>query len=108
MSRSNWSNTSPSSRGYGYAWTLTRKRILERDNGICQQCLKTGQVHAGNEVDHIVSKAEGKRLRMPSSQIESDGNLQTICKDAHKVKTLAEQGKTWKPKATIGIDGWPE
>lgn len=76
-------------RGYGTEWDKTRRRILERDAGICQQCLRDhGLVHAGSEVDHIVPKAEGGT--------DDDDNLQTICRDAHRMKTQAEarRGKT--------------
>jgi 5-methylcytosine-specific restriction endonuclease McrA len=64
-------------------------------------------MHRGNEVDHIISRAEGKRRGLPDSVIESDDNLQTICTEAHQIKTAAEQGRTLKQKVTIGIDGWP-
>lgn len=107
MKRSGWPTTSRHKRGYGSEWIKTRERILKRDFGICQPCLKKGAMHAGNEVDHIVSKAEGKRLRWPKSRIECDDNLQTICREAHKEKTAQEQGRTLKPKQTIGIDGFP-
>lgn len=102
-----WSNVSRHERGYGSDWDKQRKRILKRDFGICQPCAKIGKIHAGREVDHIVSRAEGKRLRWSHACIESDDNLQTICSEAHKVKTAAEQGRTLKPKQMIGIDGFP-
>jgi 5-methylcytosine-specific restriction protein A len=69
-------------RGYGALWDKTRARILRRDAGICQPCLADGHVHQGNEVDHIVPKAQGGT--------EDDGNLQTICKSRHAAKTAAE------------------
>ncbi len=107
MKRSGWPTTSPQSRGYGHEWTKTRERILKRDHGICQPCQKQGNMHTGNEVDHIVSKAEGQRLGWAQDRIESDANLQTICHEAHKAKTAQEQGRTLQPKQTIGIDGFP-
>ena len=64
-------------------------------------------MHLGNEVDHIISRAEGKRRGLPDSVIESDDNLQTICHDVHVAKTLAESGKTFKPKIEINVDGFP-
>lgn len=103
----NWPTTSRHERGYGHEWTKQRKRILKRDCGICQPCFKQGHTHIGNEVDHIISKAEGKRLGWSHARIESDDNLQTICKDAHKEKTMQEQGKTLKVKQMIGVDGFP-
>lgn len=107
MKRSGWPTTSRHERGYGTEWTRTRERILKRDMGICQPCLKQGHIHTGNEVDHIVSKAEGRRLGLAQSRIECDANLQAINTECHKVKTALEQGRTLKPKQTIGIDGFP-
>lgn len=107
MKRSGWPTTSRHERGYDSKWVKTRERILRRDFGICQPCLKQGHMHTGNEVDHIVSKAEGQRLGWAQSRIECDANLQTICKTAHAEKTAKEQGRTLKPKQTIGLDGFP-
>lgn len=104
---SGWSTVSRHLRGYGSEWQKTRKRILQRDCGICQPCKRIGYIHQGNEVDHIVSKAEGKRLGWAQSRIECDDNLQTINADCHKLKTAKEQGRSLKPKQTIGIDGFP-
>lgn len=105
--KSGWSSESRHKRGYGTEWTKARKRILRRDCGICQPCKNKGHVHPGNEVDHIISKAEGKRLGWAQSRIECDANLQTICTEAHKIKTAAEQGRTLKPKQIISESGWP-
>jgi len=107
VKRSGWSDVSRHLRGYGTEWTKTRERVMLRDYGICQPCMRQGHIHVGTEVDHIVSKAEGKRLGWAQSRIECDANLQTICHDAHKAKTAQEQGRTLKPKQTIGIDGFP-
>jgi 5-methylcytosine-specific restriction endonuclease McrA len=65
-------------------------------------------MHRGNEVDHIISRAEGKRRGLPDSVIESDDNLQTICTESHKIKTAVEQGKTLKRKIEINDDGFPK
>jgi 5-methylcytosine-specific restriction protein A len=107
MNKTGWSRVSRHLRGYGTEWNKTRLRILKRDNGICQPCFKQGNLHTGNEVDHIVSRAEGKRLGWAQSRIECDANLQTICHEAHLTKTASEQGRVLKPKQTIGIDGYP-
>jgi 5-methylcytosine-specific restriction protein A len=77
-------------RGYGTEWEHTRKRILERDTGLCQPGLKRGDVHAGNQVDHITSKAEARALGWPTAKIEADDNLQTICDACHRLKTSSE------------------
>jgi len=53
-----------------------RKRILLRDNYICQEC---GRVVSGKEahVDHI----DGNEINM------NDDNLQTLCSECHGRKT---------------------
>ena len=69
-------------RGYGAEWEVTRKRILRRDKGLCQVCLKVGKFRPARQVDHRVPKFEGGT--------EDDDNLQSICLDCHKAKTAAE------------------
>lgn len=102
MKKSNWSTESRHKRGYGSAWTKIRKRILKRDNGLCQcnDC-QGGRVRItpANEVHHIISKAKGGT--------DDDSNLQAINNECHKRETAADQGKQLKPKAAIGLDGWP-
>lgn len=107
MKKNGWSAVSRHLRGYGSEWTKTRKRILQRDFGICQPCKRLGYIHAGNEVDHIVSMAGGKRLGWAQERIESDDNLQTICHAAHVKKTATENGRVLIPRQAIGIDGFP-
>lgn len=77
-------------RGYGAEWERTRLRILERDHGICQPCLKEGKVHEGLEVDHKVSKAEARSLGWTNVEIEDDSNLQAINRECHRLKTSSE------------------
>ena len=69
-------------RGYGSQWDKERKRILDRDAGLCQPCLKAGQVRIAGQVDHIVPKSEGGS--------DEDDNLQSICKACHQAKTATE------------------
>lgn len=69
-------------RGYGAEWERTRKRILNRDKGLCQPCLKVGRFRPAKQVDHIVPKFE--------DGTDDDGNLQSICKDCHDAKTAEE------------------
>lgn len=69
-------------RGYGTEWERTRERILERDGGLCQPCVRAERVTPAVAVDHITPKAEGGT--------DDDDNLQSICKCCHDVKTAAE------------------
>lgn len=93
-----WPTTSRHERGYGNAWDKTRLRILERDNYICQPCLRDkGIIHPANQVDHRIPKAKGGT--------DDDENLQSINDQCHKIKTAIENGAKVRP--TIGEDGWP-
>ena len=69
-------------RGYGARWDKARIRIMVRDKGLCQPCLKAGQVTPARQVDHIVAKSAGGT--------EDDNNLQAICIACHKTKTATE------------------
>jgi len=59
-----------------------RKRILERDNYLCQVCLALGIVTPATQVDHIVNKAAGGT--------DAESNLQGICDHCHDTKTRSE------------------
>lgn len=75
-------------RGYGSAWQRLRKRIMERDNYLCQVCLQTGRISSADAVDHIVAKAFGGD--------DNPENLQAICNSCHKTKTAQEGRGTQK------------
>ncbi|HAN3784238.1 TPA: baseplate J/gp47 family protein [Escherichia coli] len=51
-------------RGYGSKWDVIRVRVLKRDKGLCQLCLRAGVVREAKTVDHIIPKAHGV-LRVP-------------------------------------------
>lgn len=69
-------------RGYGAAWERARKRVLERDNGLCVPCRKAGRISTGTAVDHVTPKAEGGN--------DDEANLQTICDPCHDAKRARE------------------
>lgn len=77
-------------RGYGAAWDKQRKLILIRDSGLCQPCLHQGRITAANQVDHIINKAEWRRLHRSLHGVDDDTNLQSICDACHKDKTGRE------------------
>ncbi len=94
-----WAKTSRHARGYGTAWTHIREQIMRRDCGLCQPCRQQGRVTLAVAVDHIKDKASGGT--------DDQDNLQAICESCHTAKTMAAQGKTIRPRVTIGADGWP-
>lgn len=72
-------------RGYGAAWRKLRIVVMNRDAGLCQPCKAGGRLTTGNIVDHIKPKTEGGTDDM--------GNLQTICKRCHDLKTAGESAR---------------
>lgn len=79
-------NKTTSERGYGWNWQkYIRPRIIARDNGLCQQCLRNGVVKSFYAVDHIKPKAKGGK--------DEDSNLECICKQCHATKTAREDSK---------------
>lgn len=102
-----WSKESRQSRGYGAEWTKVRAEVIERDLGMCQECKRQGRVAAGRDVDHKVSKAKAAHMGWREDQIESTANLEYLCKTCHDEKTARENGRTYRPKVQIGLDGWP-
>lgn len=66
-------------------WQSLRKQVLERDHYLCQYCLANGMVTEGRTVDHIIA------IEISPSVKADLGNLVTICRDCHRVKTMLEQ-----------------
>jgi len=70
-------------RGYGTKWDKLRKKILRRDNYLCQPCYKENKLTSASSVDHITPKAHGGT--------DDRSNLQSICTHCHKLKTAKER-----------------
>ena len=100
MTRRAWDHGGKSrhERGYGHQWERIRKLVLQRDNRLCQPCLRKSRVTPAAAVDHILAKAKGG-----TDELE---NLEAICRPCHLDKTMREQGR--RRKRRIGVDGWPE
>lgn len=63
-------------------WKRVRKAVLDRDNWICQPCLREGRVHEANLVDHIV---ELRSKNGWSKRLDMD-NLEAINRSCHNKK----------------------
>lgn len=67
---------------------------MQRDGGLCQECLKDGVITPCNQVHHIVSP-----FQVGISQADFDyyawdmANLEAICQDCH-AKIHAHEGQT--------------
>lgn len=81
-----WAAATPG-RPTGWAWTNTRRRILQRDGGICHVCQQPG----ADEVDHLVNLADGGT--------NDDDNLGAIHRDpCHRAKTQREAQRRRTPQ----------
>jgi 5-methylcytosine-specific restriction protein A len=69
-------------RKRGYAGVLDRRRIRERDCGLCQECKRHGRTTAGYPVDHIIALADGGT--------DDDDNKETLCQSCHDAKSARE------------------
>ncbi|MCS3605313.1 HNH endonuclease [Erwinia rhapontici] len=72
-------------RGYGTDWEALRVVVLQRDNHLCQECLKEGLARQAKTVDHIIPKARGGG--------DDPRNLQSLCWPHHHAKTAKERCK---------------
>ena len=86
-------------RGYGRQHRKLRAELLEREP-LCRHCRAKGRVAVATVADHILSIAKG-------GAIHDINNLQPLCDECHRIKSLTEQGKTPKRRIVIGLDGWP-
>ena len=102
-----WSKESRQARGYDKKWDRIRQQVIKRDYGQCQECKRQGRVTVGREVDHIVSKAKSKVLGWTRSMVDALSNLELLCKRCHDEKTARDEGRIYRPKMEIGLDGWP-
>ena len=66
-------------------WQKLRKQVLNRDNWLCRECARNGRISAASQVDHIIPLAKGGD--------NSLGNLQSLCKKCHALKTAREDSK---------------
>lgn len=106
-----WSKESRHARGYGSQWDKLRAVILRRDGYLCQcpEC-KGGELRLrpATEVDHIVQRADAKRMNWTEQQIDDPLNLRAVHPECHERITLAAQGKSRRPTPRApGADGWP-
>ena len=71
-------------RGYGARWERLRAAVMRRDDYLCQSCYRQGNLTPAKDVDHIRPKSKGGA--------DSLENLQALCRDCHKAKTIKERG----------------
>lgn len=67
-------------------YKIWRKLVYERDNYTCQSCKQRG---GKLEADHITP------YMIDNSRLLDVSNGQTLCKQCHKLKTIAEMKQNW-------------
>lgn len=97
---SGWGNKTAAQRDYGKGWKKTRRRVIQRDRGWCQHCLKAGRYTKGNQCDHIKPRAEGGGDEM--------SNLQLLCIPCHNIKSLRDRGYLVKGTDATGLPTQPD
>ena len=71
---------------------MFRRAVLERDGWRCKRCRRAGRL----EVDHIVPVWKRPDLELTFA------NVQTLCRDCHRAKTILERGTPPTPER----DAW--
>lgn len=72
-------------------WEGTRDTIRKRDRYLCQDCLKKGMITPGEEVHHIIPLTPDNINDM--SITINPKNLVLLCKECHKARHKALEGK---------------
>lgn len=65
-------------------WSRIRTYVLERENHLCQECLKKQRIARATHVDHIIPISKRWDLRFDPN------NLQSLCPSCHSRKTNQE------------------
>jgi 5-methylcytosine-specific restriction protein A len=81
-------NPAPTERKRGSAGVADRLRIRERDQGLCQECVRVGCPGPGWLVDHITPLWQGGS--------DADDNKQLLCNVHHDAKSAAEAAERAK------------
>lgn len=78
------------------AWRRLRLLALQRDNFLCQDCLKKGIIRTAREVHHIIPLEERPDLGLVLK------NLRSLCHDCHEA-TKTRQPKSSRPHPRVRI-----
>ena len=67
-------------------WSDIRRKVLRRDNWLCQRCLRNGTTTSATEVHHIKEIQDG-------GDEFAEGNCESLCRQCHKVLTAENRVK---------------
>lgn len=65
---------------------------------LCVMCMDQQRVTIAQELDHIIPLHKGGT--------DTEDNRQSLCQEHHLEKSKRERGHAYKPRQTIGIDGY--
>lgn len=71
--------------------TLARIKLIDERGKRCEKCKLSHKNYSFFEVDHIIRVADSKDKRRPIFYTDK-GNLQVLCPNCHKEKTIKENG----------------
>lgn len=80
----------------------TLQRIREayfRVHPLCVRCQAKGHVTPATDLDHVRPLHQGGT--------DTEDNRQGLCAPCHIEKSKTERGHEYRPKVTIGLDGYP-
>ena len=81
------------------AWRRVRRLALQRDNYLCQKCLKEkGQVTPATEVHHLVRVDDDPQLALALA------NLQSLCWDCHESTKDRRRARKALPRGVRVVD----
>ena len=89
---------------YGTEHWRTRSKLQRQSQPLCEECLKAGVVMPAEEADHVERHGNDRnRFYL--------GRLQSLCRDCHARKTLAENRRDPTVlhrdySIEVGVDGW--
>jgi 5-methylcytosine-specific restriction enzyme A len=79
------------------SWRKCRELVLLRDNYLCQECLRNGQVITADMVHHIKSFEDHPELALDSD------NLVSICNPCHNKEHPEKGGAKGKKQLRINV-----
>jgi 5-methylcytosine-specific restriction endonuclease McrA len=71
-------------------WERVRQFVIQRAQGLCEECLRQGRVEAGTEVDHI--RPLDERNWRDWDVAYNPDNLQLLCRECHAAKHGGDSG----------------
>ena len=92
--------------------TRIRGRALQKiraahfaEQPLCVSCEQAGRVSIAVELDHVLALCNGGADFSPYERLQPNGA--SLCGECHRKKTAVDLNRTYRPRVTIGLDGYP-